>query len=119
LPGVRPPSSTPILRRSLEITYAVVILVWFTAVLWRWGPSRVGAQFDMAIAFFVSLATIGSAIFAVVRAITWLINCPAAYRQAVRDRRLDRQQCPECGYDIRATPDRCPECGSRREPRWA
>jgi hypothetical protein len=27
-------------------------------------------------------------------------------------RRRARGRCPECGYDLRATPDRCPECGT-------
>jgi len=34
-------------------------------------------------------------------------------RRRDRQLRLNRLlgRCPECGYDLRATPDRCPECG--------
>jgi hypothetical protein len=32
-------------------------------------------------------------------------------RRAHRAARLRREQCPACGYDVRATRERCPECG--------
>jgi hypothetical protein len=43
-----------------------------------------------------------------------LLPAHALYR-AIRGRRLAKHECPNCGYDMRATPDRCPECGMPAE----
>jgi hypothetical protein len=49
----------------------------------------------------------------------WMVMAPALVLPAValarryaRRRRVVAGRCGECGYDLRASPDRCPECGT-------
>jgi hypothetical protein len=47
----------------------------------------------------------------------WAVTLSLSVLPIVRLRKLTKRgvptgRCPECGYDLRATPDRCPECGT-------
>jgi hypothetical protein len=67
-----------------------------------------------------SKSTIGSTWLAI-RIPYWFITgaaicLPACWwlfrrRNQLRVRRQQLRQCPDCGYDLRASPERCPECG--------
>jgi hypothetical protein len=43
---------------------------------------------------------------------TWRI-ATIGHRRRLRAALIAGRKCPECGYDLRATPERCPECGSK------
>jgi hypothetical protein len=53
--------------------------------------------------------------YAVLVALTFLLPIIFAVKVlthgAAAQSRARRGRCPECGYDLRATPEKCPECG--------
>ena len=44
-------------------------------------------------------------------ATTFALLLRQAHRIRTADERERSGQCPQCGYDLRATPGQCPECG--------
>ena len=72
---------------------------WWERCGFLWGPN-----YDlMFVTPFWSVA-VPTALLPAVRLARWR-------RRAVARRRQRAGRCRQCGYDLRATPDRCPECG--------
>lgn len=42
-----------------------------------------------------------------------VMSARMTWRELVIQERRSQGLCPQCGYDLRATPDQCPECGCR------
>lgn len=69
----------------------------------KYGPKYTNFYFGMALPFWLLAILCG----------IW----PALYwhPRRIRRQRITAGLCPDCGYDLRGTPNRCPECGTRTE----
>jgi hypothetical protein len=80
---------------------------------WRFGPASVwseaspafGSEDFGAVIPYLFVATLACAL-----PLAWLV-IRLGRRWKARQRRLGGY-CVQCGYDLRATPERCPECGA-------
>jgi hypothetical protein len=59
-----------------------------------------------------SVTELAALVWMVAMVIGGLVVLIVYFRVRRWNRRFESNQCPVCGYDLRASPDRCPECGN-------
>jgi hypothetical protein len=75
-------------------------------------PNPMEVHFYSVVPYIVLLTVIG--VVLILRMGVWLSSLtsrPRGMFASFYARRIRSGHCPNCDYDLRATPDRCPECG--------
>jgi hypothetical protein len=80
---------------------------WLIALIVLWG---VLIWFSALLVPGVTESIISSCAIAAIIVVAWLIGS-ALFRQKRAVHRQRSRLCPNCGFDLRASPKRCPECG--------
>jgi hypothetical protein len=77
-------------------------LTMMRTIVIRTAQSRGDAVLSVRVRWWLLLIAFGLSLYT-----TWRLGRPLLRRHF-----SGPNQCPTCGYDLRATPDRCPECGT-------
>jgi hypothetical protein len=109
--------AVPVVFGSTLLAFRVGKFVWYLDRRPAW--QRIWPGFWWAIGtsvvslgFGVLSETFGWTVFLLVMAVPFGLQSVAFRERRIRDNRIMSGLCPNCGYDIRGTPERCPECGS-------
>lgn len=99
------PNAAKVIRQIPSLRLMVLVFwVSMTGLIW-FGPQRI---------ILADRIIFGA--WATVIAAAGLVALHFLKRQAIRDHRKATGCCVQCGYDLKATPERCPECGTAPSP---
>lgn len=100
----------PMKLRLTKLLFCAVLLASATAGVVA--GIMIGGGTGLMAALLVLVAGSACLLFWVLVVERFVVPITEGMREAERECRLRRRQCPACGYDLRASRGRCPECGT-------